>query len=112
MDDTADERPTELNTILLGYNGEIRVVRLSELNNWTATVTGLTRYADGKQIQYTWLEPDIAGYQKTSVVTTGNTTVFTNTRIPEDDIPVDTPDMPDTTEYYGPVYINIGDCLE
>lgn len=109
VDDTVDGRPVALNMILLGSNGDIHVVRLTEQNNWTATVTNLPRYADGKEVQYTWLEPDIAGYQKTSVVTTGTTTVFTNAYVPTDDTVID---MPDKHESLGPVYINIGDCLE
>lgn len=79
VDQSDTDRPTVLNMILTGSNGDVRMVTLSDANDWTATVTGLTRFAGGKEVQYAWLEPDIAGYTQTSVVTTGSTTVFTNT---------------------------------
>ena len=45
------------------------------------TVTGLPRYnAAGAAITYTWTEPTIAGYEQTNYVTTGSTTVITNTQ--------------------------------
>ncbi|MBQ9252486.1 MAG: Cna B-type domain-containing protein [Clostridia bacterium] len=79
-DETA--RPASLNMVLSGSNGETRMVTLSAANGWTATVNGLPRTANGAEVTYTWTEPAIAGYTQTSVVTTGTTTVFTNTRIP------------------------------
>ncbi|MBR4360647.1 MAG: Cna B-type domain-containing protein, partial [Clostridia bacterium] len=72
-------RPESLIMILTG-GGQARPVTLSAFNNWTATVTGLPRYARGQRIIYTWTESAISGYTLTSQVTTGNSTVFTNTR--------------------------------
>ena len=81
VDDNADARPATLNMVLTGSNRYIRAATLSEANDWTATVTGLpVSDQNGKEITYLWTEPDIEGYQQTSVVTTGNETVFTNTR--------------------------------
>ena len=72
-------RPTSL-TVILSGGGQVRLATLSAANNWTATATGLPRYANGQPIAYTWTEPAIDGYTLTSQVTTGNTTVITNTR--------------------------------
>lgn len=62
-------------------------VTLNSGNNWSATIDGLPKYADGKEIEYTWTEdtsslPD--GYTQTGYVTdkeTGITTI-TNTYVP------------------------------
>ena len=77
--DTVD-RPASVNMVLVGSNGDTRLVTLSAANAWTSTVTGLARYSDGKAVTYIWMEPSIPGYTQTDVVTTGTTTVFTNTR--------------------------------
>ena len=95
-------RPAKIVMTLSG-NGETWEVELSEANKWTATVTDLPKNADGKPIEYTWSEPEIAGYTQTSKETAGATTTFTNTLT--ETPPVKYPE-------WGPVYINVGDCLE
>ena len=79
-DSGTGDRPATLRMTLTGSGGETRQVTLSADNNWTATVTGLPRYDNGREINYSWSEPSISGYEQTSVSTTGTTTVFTNTR--------------------------------
>ena len=80
VETTTPARPANLIVTLTG-NGTSQYVTLNEANAWTATVTGLPRYtAAGAEITYTWTEPTIAGYEQTNYVTTGNTTVITNTQ--------------------------------
>ena len=52
-------------------------VRLTEANNWTATVS-LLKYDDNGEIQYTWTEEPVPGYGLYSNVTDGDTTTLTN----------------------------------
>jgi hypothetical protein len=75
-----EARPATLNMILTG--GTVaRYATLSAANGWTATLNNLPMYgADGAAIAYTWTEPAITGYTQTNSVTTGSTTVITNTR--------------------------------
>ena len=89
VDEDDDARPASLHMVLTGSDGEIRMAALSAANNWTATLTGLPKYRDGKEITYTWIEPAVAGYTQTSVVTNGTTTVFTNTRNAPSETPED-----------------------
>ena len=80
IDENNANRPATLNMVLTGSNGEARVATLSATNNWTETISGLQRYNGGTEVRYIWTEPEIPGYVQTAVTTTGNTTVFTNTR--------------------------------
>jgi len=84
VDENEDARPASLPMVLTG-GGRTWMVTLTAANNWTATVRGIPAYRDGEPVKYTWTEAAIPGYQQTSVVTTNRTTVFTNTRIPEED---------------------------
>ena len=69
-------RPTELKVTL--SNGT--EVSLTAKDNWTATITGLDKYADGEEIEYTWTEGELPeGYTMTSNVTEGLETTITNT---------------------------------
>ncbi len=79
-DDDPSARPSSLNMVLTGSDGKVWMVTLSDANNWEGSVRGLQRYASGKEIKYTWTEPEIPGYELVSVVTKGNTTIFTNKR--------------------------------
>jgi len=57
---------------------------LNEANSWTATITGLPKYAEGKLITYTWGEGKLpAGYSLTKTETTGTVTTLTNSYTPE-----------------------------
>ena len=89
VDEESTTRPPTLNMVLTGSNGETRMVTLSAATGWEATINNLPRYADGSEITYTWTEPAIAGYTQTSAVTTGTTTVFTNTRVQSETPPAE-----------------------
>ena len=83
-DDAEDQdgkRPVELKVIL--SNGT--EVTLNEKNNWTAKVEHLPKYADGKEITYTWTESGLPeGYELTGNSADGTVTTLTNTHTPEE----------------------------
>lgn len=73
---------TTLRLSLLADGTEIRKVYLREAGEWKATVTGLPKYRQGKEIRYTWAEDNSpAGYTLTSNVTNNETlqTILVNT---------------------------------
>ena len=78
-DDQDGIRPTSIEVTL--SNGQ--AVTLNEANGWTATVTGLPKYSDGQEIQYTWTEATVNGYTSTQVVD-GKVTTLTNRHTPEE----------------------------
>ena len=116
----AGKRPTSIHMTL--SNGT--VVILNEANNWQATVKDLPVRVAGKEMVYTWREQEVIGYQQTSVVQTGNMTVFTNSLYERPPMPEDAgnPPLPGDTwylfeEYETPlgveVIINhVGDCFD
>ena len=58
-------------------------VTLNDENKWEATVTGLPKFADGKEIEYTWEEGTLPeGYSLTSNETEGTVTTLTNSHTP------------------------------
>ena len=64
-------------------NGELTGIKktLNEGNHWSECVTGLRKSIDGKDIEYTWTEPSVPGYE--SKKTQGDVlTVLTNTHGP------------------------------
>ena len=67
-------RPTSIAMKL--SNGTI--VILNAANNWTATVENLPTRVNGQPVTYTWEEQEVLNYNKTSVVTEGSLTTFTN----------------------------------
>ena len=70
-------RPTSL-TVTLSNGTE---VTLSDDNDWEATVEGLQVYVDGEEVEYTWEEEDVEGYELTDTeVVDGVITVLTNSR--------------------------------
>ena len=71
----AGMRPTSLYCTL--SNG--MHVELNAGNNWTATIEGLPAVVNGSPVSYTWSEQEVLGYEQTDAVTSGNSTVFTNT---------------------------------
>ena len=74
-DDKAGKRPDSL-TVILSDGTE---VILNEDNDWQATVEDLPKYADGKEIEYTWEEGDMPkGYELTYTAKNGTITVLTN----------------------------------
>ncbi len=73
-------RPETLTVTL--SNGDS--VTLSEDNGWTATKTGLPKYANGTEIKYTWTEGTLPkGYSLTNTKVEGTITTFTNSHTPE-----------------------------
>ncbi len=80
-DDNRDGIRPESLTVTLS-NGDS--VTLSEDNDWTATIKGLPRYADGVEIKYTWTEGELPeGYTLTSNTTSGTITTIKNSHVPE-----------------------------
>ncbi|MBR5345237.1 MAG: Cna B-type domain-containing protein, partial [Clostridia bacterium] len=75
------KRPDELKVKL--SNGT--EVTLNEANGWTAKVEHLPKYADGKEITYTWTESGLPeGYELTGNSADGTVTTLTNTHTPEE----------------------------
>ncbi len=75
------KRPTSI-TVTLSDSAKTTVT-LNDENEWTATVTGLPKYADGKEIVYTWTEAAVDGYTLLTPVTEGRITTLTNQHTPE-----------------------------
>ena len=74
-DDFEGFRPDSLTVKL----GDTEVV-LNEGNEWEATIEGLQKYVDGEEVEYTWVEEDVDGYELTSTeLVDGVITVLTNT---------------------------------
>ena len=72
----AGKRPDSIEMTL--SNG--RKVTLNAANNWTATVEGLPKYANGTLINYTWTEGSMPeGYTQKAQTKSGSTTTITNT---------------------------------
>ena len=68
-------------TFYLVGNGEaVAKAELTEENGWTASVTVL-RNADGKEIEYKWVEPTVSGYKLASETSADGKTTFTNTPV-------------------------------
>ena len=81
-DNQDGKRPDSVVMNLL-KNGEIlRTVILSSAGLWTGTVTGLDKYAKGKEVEYTWEEKVIPeGYVPDHPKKEGTVTTITNRRI-------------------------------
>ncbi len=72
-------RPTRL--VVKLSNG--REVTLNKDNNWEGKVTGLPKYANGQEIEYTWAEENVPdGYSIESNTTNGTVTTITNKHTP------------------------------
>ena len=84
-DDQDGLRPDHIDVTL--SNG--KTVTLNDANQWTATVTGLPKYANGQEIAYTWTEAKVDGYASTQV-TDGTVTTLTNSHTPENPPPATT----------------------
>ena len=78
-DDQDGKRPESLTVTL--SNGD--KVTLNEENEWKATITGLPKYEKGVEIEYTWTEASVDGYELTNTETEGYVTTLTNTHEPE-----------------------------
>lgn len=72
-------RPTSI--VMTLSNGQ--TVTLNASNEWTATISNLPKYKDGKEITYTWSEESVpTGYTASDPVVSGTTTTITNTHTP------------------------------
>ena len=108
-------RPLSITVYLKGSDNSEYSDVLSEFNDWATTFT-VPRYMDGKEIAYTWSESNVPGYTMT-VSREGATVTIINTRNsnPPGPTPTPTPVPKDDTPEWtglGPIYINVGDCLE
>ena len=73
-------RPTGLKIELLA-DGELtgKSVNLNADNNWVGQIDQLPKRKDGKEIVYSWKEPNVVGYTLTGTSTSGSLTTLTNT---------------------------------
>ena len=82
-DDANDQdgiQPESL-TVALSNGAE---VTLNADNGWEATVENLPKYANGKEIAYTWTEVDLpSGYALSDTSASGTVTTLTNTHVPD-----------------------------
>ena len=78
------KRPASLTVNLMNGETVVATLTLNEANEWTATVTGLPKYADGVEIVYTWTEGEMPeGYELTDTSVNGTITTLTNTYTPK-----------------------------
>ena len=95
----AEERPTTLSVTLLIDGVEADTFEMTEEDEWQVLVTGLPVFDEGRLISYTWSEAKIKGYTLTETISEDTETTLTNTW---------TGSVPGP----GPVFINVGECLE
>ena len=74
VDEGNPARPNTLNVFLLADGEVILTVPLTAANRWRATLEDLPRYANGKEIEYTWREARVNGYTQTNLVTADGVT--------------------------------------
>lgn len=73
--------PDKLDVDLMQGSTKIQSVTLNIQNNWTATVDDLLKYDEnGKEIQYTWKEAKVKGYELAESKTEGQITTLKNNR--------------------------------
>ena len=73
------KRQTTLDVVLKAGDTVVAEKVLSDENNWTVTVKDLPKYADGKEISYTWSEGEIQnGYKQSHTEIDGNNKTITN----------------------------------
>ena len=73
-----ETRPEDLTVYLVGGGNNPEAVKLTPESGWSASVAGLPRFVNGKEVRYHWAEPRVEGYES-SYVTAGNRTTLTNT---------------------------------
>ncbi len=91
VNDTPEDRPDAVRMALTG-GGMTRIVTLSSSNGWSAEVPNMPG-----GIAYTWIEPNVIGYEQTGINTDGVNTVITNTRVAT---PTETPQQYTLTIHY------------
>ena len=117
-------RPTSIYAILSDGARTVTTVVLTEANGWSATVNGLPTVINGAQVQYSWKEQEVLGYQREDTQTAGDVTTFTNKLYERPTPPPDQkgPKTPGTPiliieEYGTPLGVEIiinhvGDCFD
>ncbi|QTE69321.1 Cna B-type domain-containing protein [Clostridiales bacterium] len=74
----AGRRPVKLTVQLKNGNTTVQEAELNAANNWSITVNELPKFADGKEITYSWTEEAVVGYTLESNTTVGQVTTLTN----------------------------------
>ena len=86
-DNRAGVRPADLTVYLLDTAASApRSAVLSPENDWTVEFTGLPRFVNGKEVSYSWVEPEVPGYLS-EFVTEGSLTTLTNTLLQSEEEP-------------------------
>ena len=70
-------RPVSLLVTLVGSDGSVRTRRLSDANQWRASIDDLSLYYEGSEVVYTWSEEEVDGYTSEAQVN-GHVTTFIN----------------------------------
>ena len=81
-DNAKNRRPESVKVALSDGTAVVYEAVLNADNDWTATKTGLPKYAGGKEIAYTWTEDEAGlpeGYALSGASTAGTVTTLTNT---------------------------------
>ena len=77
-------RPTEIEVALKKGTQTLQTVKLNASNDWKHIFTGLAKYENGQEIEYTVEEVSVPeGYTENTEETTNNNFTITNTHIPE-----------------------------
>ena len=80
-EDAEGFRPDHIDAQLFADGEQIRTIRISEAEDWTATVAELPKYAAGEEIVYSWSEyelPESYTYSGYTVSEDGLTTTLVN----------------------------------
>ena len=83
-----ETRPPELTVYLVGGGNTPEAVTLTPENGWSATMTNLPRFVNGKEVRYHWAEPEVEGYES-AYVTAGTRTTLTNTLVEPEEEPAE-----------------------
>ena len=70
-------------TLLADGTATENTVTMNAENNWTATLTGLQKYSNGEEVDYTWLQGTLPeGYVQTNSAVAETVTTFTDSYYP------------------------------
>lgn len=71
-------------TLLADGTATENTVTMNAENNWTATLTGLQKYSNGEEVDYTWLQGTLPeGYMQTNSAVAEAVTTFTDSYYPD-----------------------------
>ena len=84
-DDQDGIRPDSVTVNLLanGERADVDPLTLDEAGEWSGSFTGLPKYADGKEIEYTVEEDEVTGYRPAITGSAADGFTITNTHAPE-----------------------------